>query len=447
MQFKVNKRLLYPVFSAVILAVGTYIAIQYATGALRISRNGIMQGSGLLSATSDPQGAELLLDGRLVSATNDTIYLEPKSYEVKIAKEGFTDWQKTLEVLPEVVTQANARLFPAAASLTPLTFSGVSNLLPSPDGQKLLYYVASQSAVQKNGLYVMELTSNTFSLQRGPRQILQADSRYNIQAADIIWSPDSTELLVMTKQKEVLLTLDQTHTLDQLPDVSFRRRQILSQWEEEMYLRERQYLSTFPPAIIAMATESAKNTYFSPNKKSLLYTATASATLAPDLIPPVPGASNQTQVRELKPGYIYVYDREEDRNFELGPEPVSTQSGTKALLATDLLNRDPVTYVASPSAFTRLQASESAKTAQNFRRYHSPLFANTFQWFPDSQHLLFVADNSVRVIEIDGTNNISLYAGPFDNNFLYPWPDGNRALITTSFSPTAAPNLYAIELR
>lgn len=445
-RLKVNKRLLYPIFSAVVLVVGTYVAIQYATGGLRFSQNGIMQGTGLLAATSDPKGAELLIDGRLVSATDDTLYLEPDTYTVAINKEGYSSWQKTVALEPEVVTQANARLFPLAASLTPLTFTGVSNILPSPDGQKLLYYTASQSAVQKNGLYIIDLTSNTFSLQRGPRQILQDDTRNSLRSAEIIWSPDSSEILVLTKQKEALVPLDQTRTLDQLADVSYRKKQILSQWEEEMYLRERQYLGTFPPAIIQIATQSAKNVYFSPNKKMLLYTATASATLADELRSPVPGASTQTQVRTLRPGYIYVYDSEEDRNFELGPEP-TVDTGAKMLLATDLYRREPKSYIASPSAFTRLQATESAVLAKNFRRYHSPLFANTFQWFPDSRHLLFVADNAVRIVEHDGTNNTSLYAGPFDNTFLYPWPDGNRALITTTFSPTAVPNLYAIELR
>ena len=81
-QLKVNKRLLYPLFSAAVLIAGTYIAIQYATGALRVSRDGIVQGSGLLAATSDPTGAELLIDGRLVSATDDTLYLEPDTYSV-----------------------------------------------------------------------------------------------------------------------------------------------------------------------------------------------------------------------------------------------------------------------------------------------------------------------------------------------------------------------------
>lgn len=447
MRLKVNKRLLYPLFSAVVLIVGTYVAIQYATGALRVSKDGIIQGSGLLSATSDPKGAELWIDGRLVSATDDTLYLEPKTYSVEIIKEGFSPWQKNIAVMPEVVAQANARLFPIASSLTPLTFSGAANLLPSPDGQKLLYYTASQSATQKNGLYVLDLASSTFPLQqRGPRQILQDDPRYDLKNAAIIWSPDSSEILLMTEQKEVLLNPDQLRSLDQLPDVSLRKRQILSQWEEEIYLRERQYLITFPPEIIRIATESAKNVYFSPSKKMLLYTATTSAMLADELIPAVPGASTQTQVRTLKPGYIYVYDREEDRNFELGPEP-SAEAEAKYLLATDLYNREPKSFAASPSAFTRLQATDSATLASNFRRYHSPLFANTFQWFPDSKHLLFVADNTVRIVEHEGTNNTSLYAGPFDNTFLYPWPDGNRVLITTTFSPTMAPNLYAIELR
>ncbi len=49
-------------------------------------------------------------------------------------------------------------------------------------------------------------------------------------------------------------------------------------------------------------------------------------------------------------------------------------------------------------------------------------------------------------MEYDGQNRTTLYSGPFVNRFLYPWPDGSRLLIQTSFSPETPANLYAIEL-
>jgi hypothetical protein len=109
-QLKVNKRLLYPIFSAVILIAGTYVAIQFAKGSLRVSPDGIVKGSGLLAASSDPKGAQLLIDGRLISATDDTIYLDPKTYRVEMSKDGYTTWTKNMTLAAEEVTQANARL-------------------------------------------------------------------------------------------------------------------------------------------------------------------------------------------------------------------------------------------------------------------------------------------------------------------------------------------------
>ena len=102
---------------------------------------------------------------------------------------------------------------------------------------------------------------------------------------------------------------------------------------------------------------------------------------------------------------------------------------------------------ASPSAFQRLQATSSAKTAMQFNSYHSSLFINTLQWFPDSKHVIFTKEGKIFVMGYDGTNKTTLYSGPFDSKFIYPWPNGDRLIILTSFSPDSPLNLYAIELK
>ena len=42
----------------------------------------------ILVATSDPDGAEVVIDGKLKTATNNTIDLEPKQYTIRLEKEG-----------------------------------------------------------------------------------------------------------------------------------------------------------------------------------------------------------------------------------------------------------------------------------------------------------------------------------------------------------------------
>jgi hypothetical protein len=444
----VNKRVLYTFLSFAIVIVGTIVAIQYAKGGYRFNGDGIVQGAGLLAANSFPTGAEVLVNGKLVTATDDTLYLEPGSYEVEIIKDGYTPWKKSLQIEAELVSQTNATLFPIAPSLSRLTFTGLSNVSPSPDGQKILYHTASQSAQRKNGLYILELGNNLpISLERGPRQIAEDIANLDLATADFIWSPDSSEVMIITKSKEMLVPTNQVSDLRTLPDISFQRKQILSEWESDIYIKERQFLGEFPPLMIEVATQSAKNVYLSPDKKRMIYTATKELSLPEELIPALPARNNQPEERILQPGSIYVYDREEDKNFKIASEPKNSTLLSKKLLANDLFNNTPMNINSSPSAFTRLQASSSAQTISQFNQYYTSLYAETLQWFPDSRHLFFVQDNAVKIVEYDGTNVFTLYSGPFEKSFIYPWPDGSRVLILTSFSPDAPPNLYAIELK
>lgn len=423
---------------------GTYLAIRYAKGNLRLTDDGSLGKVGLLSANSFPTGSQIFVNEKLVSATDDTLYLDPGEYEIKISKEGYWPWKKTLLIEKELVTQTNAILFPSTPSLTPLTFTGVENLLPSPDGNKIVYYTASASAKTKNGLYVLDLNNSLLPLQKSPRQISNELVGFDLAKANFIWSPDSSELLVEYKNKSFLLEIEKKSDLAYLPNIHTTVDDVLATWEEEMALKEKQFLKEFPDEILSIATQSAKNLYISPDKKRLLYTATQSAIIPEDLIPPVPASNTQPQSRELEPGGIYIYDRQEDRNFKIGSEKASTLSA-KTLLANNLADLDIST--ASQSAFKTLQASDSAQTALNFANYHNALFINTLQWYPDSKHIIFEDDNKISVIEYDATNKTTLYAGPFADKFLYPWPDGTKLLILTSFSPDSPKNLYAVEIR
>jgi len=442
-----NKGFLFTLVSALMILGGTYLAIQYANGAYRVTENGLVSESGLLSLTSAPTGAEVYINEKLVTATNDTLYLEPNSYQVKIKKDGYSEWNKEIQLQKGVVSQANALLFPSAPSLTPLTFTGVENISPSPDGQKILFYSASNSIEKNNGLYLLELSDNTLSFQRGSRQISQDSGSIDLATANFIWSPDSGQVLLLSENREILLDLSKLNDLDRLPDMSFRKKQLLTEWEDEMALREQQFLVKFPIQMIEIATSSATNVFFSPDKKKLLYTATASAQLADNLVPPLPGINSQTQERQLEPGGIYIYDREEDTNFRVGTQ--NNDSEYKSLFSIG---------IADPSATNALTATESgrrsfqsatssAELAANYRRYHSPLFTESYQWFPDSKHIFFTEDDAIRIKEYDGANSITIYSGPFDGDFVFPWPDGSRLLIATQFSPNVPLNLYAIELR
>ncbi|MCA9369723.1 MAG: PEGA domain-containing protein [Pseudomonadales bacterium] len=446
MKRRINHRVIYTVFSGLIIFLGTLIAIQYAQGKFRSFDENITQGSALLAANSFPTGAEVYVDGTLTTATDDTLYLTPGTYNVEIKKEGYNTWKKQLLLESELVTQTNATLFPISPNLTALTFTGISSLSPSPDGLKIAYYNASASSELKKGIYVLELSDNPLGFQKGAKQVAVDVPEYELGQANYIWSPDSTELLVQTPVKTMLLDISKTNELRTLPDQELRLSTLLSTWEEEMYLREVEYLREFPPEIRQIATQSATNTYISPDKKRLLYTAKESLTIPESLVTAPPSINSQQQTRTLTPETIYVYDREEDTNFMVGAASPSADTTEKVFLSATA-RPTLLTSVASPSAFATLQATAAAQTAQQFAAYHTSVAVDTLQWFPDSKHLIYIKDAAINIINYDGTNQTVLYSGPFENNFLYPWPDGSRVVIATVLSLDAPVNLYAVEIR
>lgn len=70
-------------------------------------------------------------------------------------------------------------------------------------------------------------------------------------------------------------------------------------------------------------------------------------------------------------------------------------------------------------------------------------------WLPDSRHIILVEEDTISIIDFDGTNKAVIYAGKFEDPFIFPWPDSSRLVIVSSFpTPTASePNLYGINLR
>ncbi|MCD8484824.1 PEGA domain-containing protein [Candidatus Woesebacteria bacterium] len=497
-----RSRILWTLFAVVSIVSGTLIAIRFAQG-YRPSRDRLVAGNGLLVVNSTPKGARVFINDRFTTATDDTLYLDPGEYTVSIQKDGYFTWNKTVQVEQELVTQANALLFPTAPSLSPLTFSGAEHLAPSPDGQRIAFYSASSSAQTKNGYYVHELSDNPLAFQRGSRQIAQVSELFPAEETQMLWSPNSSQLILISPYKAVLLDPSRLNDLNELTDISFQLNTILSQWEEEMYLRDRERLAVFPAEIQQIATQSAVNVYFSPDEEKVLYTATESFTLAENILPSKPASNTQPQERTTEIGGIYIYDRKEDRQFRIGTdeqyltalatknadadqtsnavETTTTQHSTtvdqldlrtlngddavagdtdsvqepqfnpqKVLLANDLYQR-PVSLESSPSAFQRLQDADGDidRTIISFKTYHSPLFSHGFQWFPNSYHIITHDATGITITEYDNTNAVRIYSGPFENSFVYPWPNGSRLIIQTNFNQgTSVPiNLYTIDLK
>jgi len=417
-----NKRLLITISVAFFLLTATLSAIYFARGYRLDLKKKKVKETGLLVANSFPNSASVFINGKLTTATDDTLNLPPGDYQVKISKDGYSPWQKLLKIEKELVTQANARLFPSVPDLKSLTANGAINITNSPDGEKIAFCVASASAKLKNGIWLLSLTNKALSLTKNLRQISNNLPNSNCQQVILVWNPNSKQILFHNKNNNFLLEENRFNDLNKTLDISARLPLILDEWEEKIFLKKKEMIKKLPPFMIKIATQSAKNIYFSPDEKKLLYTATTSATIPDKLIPPLPASNTQKQSRKIEAQKIYVYDLKEDKNFyfanALKPKLESKQ--TKII-----------------------------KRLINIQKQYSPINNQPIQWFPDSNHLILIEKKKISIVEYDNTNKTVVYAGPFDDSFAFPWPDGSKLIILTSLnSPSSSPqNLYAINLK
>jgi hypothetical protein len=87
------------VFVAVAIALGTVILLYQAYG-FGFGKDGQVIQNGLLFISSHPSGARIYVNGAPYSANTNTRVLEPSGqYQIKISKDGYRDWQRTITIM------------------------------------------------------------------------------------------------------------------------------------------------------------------------------------------------------------------------------------------------------------------------------------------------------------------------------------------------------------
>ena len=391
------------------LALGV---ILYAKG-YRLSETGLkLASSGLLVVKSNPDGAQIFINGDLETATNANLSIAPGTYDVSIRRESFLTWNKRLTVEKEEVTQVDAFLFPAAPSLTAVTFDGVGRAVATPELTRVAYEVpqsqnANGDVVNKTGLWVIELANFPLGFTNEPRQITDT----SLEGAAWTWSPDGRELMLTTNLGVYLLDAGKFTPQNEFVNVTSSRESILLEWQEEKKQKLASQLDKLPDELQSILERKASAIVLSPDETKILYTASGEETIPDNLVPPLPGASTQRQERTINEGKTYIYDIKEDRNF---------------LIADSKVNLDVVNYLSD-----KINQTE-----------------NNLRWFPTSSHLVLIEKDKVTVMDYDGTNRQEIYSGNYVQPHVYPFVNRERLLILTNLGAETAPtNLYSLSLK
>lgn len=391
-----QKHVLLFFLTIVLLVIGTTAVVFYGRG-YRIAlgpNKTIISGTGLLVATSDPDGGQIFISGKLNSATNDTLNLLPGEYEVEIVKVGYLPWKKRLKVEKEVVTKTDARLFPVAPKLESLTSTGVISPTLDPTKTRIAYKITDLTSA-RNGIYMFEMGNRPILTLQSSASKLTDDKLEPFSKADISFSANAKFLVATVSAAQIKSTyIVSLENVNQGPQLVSENdfSQLEAQWKKERDEKETSRKNTFKPEVRSAILANFNVLSWSPDETKILYQASSSATL-PHLLPPIIGANSQPEERTIIKDKTYVYDTKEDKNFSINAPPSS------------------------------------------------------LSWL-DDRHLIIAKEGKIDILEYDSSNRTTVYAGPFLEDFVAAWPDGSKIVILTNLSNSeVTPNLYTVSLK
>ena len=400
-------RVTFSIAALILILLLAIAAIFWARGFKPNLQKGKIERTGLVVATSIPTGAQGYLDDRLTSATNTNIaFLDPKTYKVRIQKDGYSSWEKEIEIKADLATEIKALLLPQAPEIKPLTTTGAFNPSLSPDGTKILYGQAGE----RGGLYSLSMSERTLPFRQNLRLIAKNQAGFDFAKSKFIWGPDSREAIARFENEKgeavANLLIDAEKTEQDLRDITGSLNATLSSWQEQLDARAQTLALSVPPNI-KEATAEAK--------------------------------SDLAEAKTVDSQKLSV---------------------NRKLKTVNQLNYFPAGLVFSPDEERVLFLDKDKKyriyDLKLKKDFTLPEFADliSLSWYPDSAHLVIAqnpepVEGLISIIEADGTNKMTIFSGKFENGFVFAHPTGDRLIILTALTQSEGnpANLYSINLR
>ena len=399
---KTNHKSFFIISTVLLFIISSTLLISLYARGYKVDFTGrpSIKSTGILSLLSKPKSASVYINNHLTTATDDTLALLPGEYAIKIVKDGFIPWEKNIQIKKEIVTSIDTQLFKSVPDITALTVSGAINPTLSPDGNKIIYAVASASATKNNGLYLLDISSSTLlsNNKNIPRQISPNYPNIDWSEFSFKFSPNSKNIIAshLDSQIHYLFSIDNPVTLKNISDITPRLEVIEKEWLEQDAFYISNSLSKLPEELQNLiATESSKNFKFSSSEEKILYLAKTDSEIPENIVTPPINPSTQIQHRKIEKDNYYVYDLKQDTNFLIG---------------------------------------------------HKDQINNPF-WLAYSDNVIYVDNKEIKAIEYDATNKQTIFASNFDTSVVFPSPDGSKIITLTSPYQGTAENLYAILIR
>ncbi len=382
------KRHWFQTFLTGVILLGLTTVLYLYTSGYRLGRDKDadidFRQTGMIGAKSIPDGANVYINDVLRTATDDTIAgLDPGTYTLRIARNGFVTWEKQVEVFAELVTDITAVLVSQSPRLEPLTNTGARGPEISQSLGKLAYF---SKDTKEPGIWVIPLTNSGVSLFRSDAYKAIQDTPTTIfsDGLSIEWSPDEQELLVQTVENVYYLVDLDTETAQSTaaPDIVRQR------WDDELLEKRVDFLQRIdlPEEMVEIAT--SKDAMWAPDEKKFLYKVENGDTIE-----------------------YRVYNMEK-------PLPVGEK--VENLVFT---------------------------TTKNDPQPHVTWYADSFHLILVEGDIETEKKGIVSLIRIDGSNKTEVYSNTMYSPKVFSAPGGEKLIFLTSFKSSEQTDLYTIGIR
>lgn len=402
------------------------IVIVFARGYRVNISDGKITSTGILSVSSVPKAAKIFINGKLQGATDTNLTLPHGKYTVEIVKEGYSSFKKEISLKGEIVMSVDAKLFLKNPALTPLTSIGIAKAIPVGNSDRLILISKSDNPVT-DGIYLFEPSTQPVKIFPPLKLILASTklpAEYDILSANFIFDKNyertfvtfsKSSLDVKNNNKEsaddfklsYLLKLNMLNS--DVYNLSSSYESISTQWALEKLKERVKIFETLPKNIQSLALENFVLISVSPNGKKYLYTPKKNIVLPLVKNPPLIGSNQEQETRTLVAGKIYVYDKTEDKNFEL-------KIGKNFKLQDFELKN------------TGIEKDLKKETAYDEEKIISHI-RNVVAWSFSSQFFFLNLDNKIQSVYYDSTAPETIYEGPYDNSFFGVLPNDNLSLV------------------
>ncbi len=178
------------------ILAGTIIIVAYGQGYSYSLRTNSFSINGLLVMASDPSGAKITLDGKLLRRkTPYRSTLTAGLHDVSLSKDGFRTWTKRLQVLATGVTNwQNILLIPnELKSSSVVTDKPITRIITTRDRKRFAYLTSGADA----GLWVLSADRKQSQKIYSPAAATSDKPAETI--VDAAWADDGSHLLIRTQ--------------------------------------------------------------------------------------------------------------------------------------------------------------------------------------------------------------------------------------------------------